>query len=245
MQRRSQFTKYFLARRCAVALGATPRLLNKHFAYTASRSVPAQDRPTVFFMRNATAAGEGATLWNGVQRRSSRDLRTGNAAATGVKASRSARTNAYPKLCELGKGGGEDRRVAAVLARRIGDIPIPSRGAWTHNTADNQVALGDRTVSGVAVGEVSAISTEAVNGAQLFAMNNELAGLQSEFSITNSQVAGLQTGLTATNAQVVDLRTGLSATDGRIADLQSGLSARTISGWPAVRVSALDLAWMH
>ena len=170
-----------------------------------------------------------------------------NAAATGVNGVALGQgSNAYSQnSVSIGQGSwgdGIDSVAIGSGAQSWGYANSVAIGAWTHNTADNQVALGDRTVSGVAAGEVSAISTEAVNGAQLFAMNNELAGLQSEFSITNSQVAGLQTGLTATNAQVVDLRTGLSATDGRVADLQSGLSATNnqLAGLQS-GVSALDL----
>ncbi len=44
-------------------------------------------------------------------------------------------------------------------------------GAGSVNTAANQVSVGGRTISGVNAGTLSAASTEAVNGSQLFATN--------------------------------------------------------------------------
>ena len=60
-------------------------------------------------------------------------------------------------------------------------------GFNTTNTAANQVAVGGqtaataRTVTGVAPGAVSATSLDAVNGSQLFATNQNVAALQSDF----------------------------------------------------------------
>lgn len=51
-------------------------------------------------------------------------------------------------------------------------------GAGSVTTANNQVNVGGRTISGVAAGEVSATSTDAVNGSQLFATNNRLDALE-------------------------------------------------------------------
>lgn len=115
-------------------------------------------------------------------------------------------------------------------------------GAWTQNTAANQVAVGNRTVSGVNAGAVSAVSTDAVNGAQLFATNNEVAGLQAGLSTTNTQVTGLQSGLSATNTQMAGLQSGLSVTNTQVAGLQSGLAATNnqLAGLQS-GMSALDL----
>lgn len=65
-------------------------------------------------------------------------------------------------------------------------------GAWTQNSAANQVAVGNRTVSGVTAGAVSAVSTDAVNGAQLFETNNRLAGLQSGMSAMDLRLEAIE-----------------------------------------------------
>jgi autotransporter adhesin len=58
-------------------------------------------------------------------------------------------------------------------------------GAGSTVTANNQVNVGGRTVSGVAAGAVTATSTDAVNGAQLYATNQAIAAI-------STNVAGLQ-----------------------------------------------------
>ena len=47
-------------------------------------------------------------------------------------------------------------------------------GAYTQTTAANQIAVGGRTVSQVAAGHVSASSTDAVNGSQLWALEQRV-----------------------------------------------------------------------
>ena len=55
-------------------------------------------------------------------------------------------------------------------------------GAGSVNTADNQVNVGGRTISGVAAGAVNATSTDAVNGSQLHATNQAIAGFNANLS---------------------------------------------------------------
>ncbi len=63
------------------------------------------------------------------------------------------------------------------------------------NTAANQVAVGGRTISGVAAGALGAASTEAVNGSQLFATNAAVAA-------HTTQIAGLQAADLAFDARI-------------------------------------------
>ena len=58
---------------------------------------------------------------------------------------------------------------------------------------------GDRTVTGVAAGAVSAASTDAVNGSQLFATNLQVAANTTAIANLSSTVAGLGGGGTGSN----------------------------------------------
>ena len=65
-------------------------------------------------------------------------------------------------------------------------------GAGTVNTEANQVHVGGRTVAGVADGEISATSTEAINGSQLFDLmgdvGSDIADLQAADVFLNNQI---------------------------------------------------------
>jgi autotransporter adhesin len=65
-------------------------------------------------------------------------------------------------------------------------------GAGTVNTAGNQVAVGGRTISQVAAGAISATSTDAVNGSQLFATNQNVAALQTSDTSQNARLTALE-----------------------------------------------------
>jgi autotransporter adhesin len=75
-------------------------------------------------------------------------------------------------------------------------------GAGTTNTAANQVHVGGRTVSGVAAGALNATSTDAVNGSQLFATNQVVAGHTSQIATLSSQVAAINTNLAGLQSDI-------------------------------------------
>jgi autotransporter adhesin len=79
----------------------------------------------------------------------------------------------------------------------------------------------ERQVTNVAAGRVSADSTDAVNGSQLFATNSHVASLSTSLNTTNSNVASLSTGLSTTNSNVASLSTSTSTS---ISSLSTGLS---------------------
>ena len=64
-------------------------------------------------------------------------------------------------------------------------------GASSVATADNQVTVGGRTISGVNAGTVSATSTEAINGSQLYATNQSIAALSGMATGFQDQLDGL------------------------------------------------------
>lgn len=101
------------------------------------------------------------------------------------------------------------------------------------------------TIGNVAPGALGAASTEAVNGAQLFATNQavgtntaalvaldtrtttnetQIGVLSTNVAANTGAIAGLQTGLATTNANVTNLTTQVGANTTAIADLQIGLA---------------------
>ena len=74
-------------------------------------------------------------------------------------------------------------RNATTGTTHTGSVAI---GSGTATTAANQVHVGGRTVSGVAAGSLSATSTEAVNGSQLFATNQAVSGLDTRVDALES-----------------------------------------------------------
>lgn len=97
-------------------------------------------------------------------------------------------------------------------------------------TADNQVNVGDRMISGVAAGDLSATSTDAVNGAQLYATNEALAGLLAVNAMTTkTQMAALEVAVSSIASDLTDVRLdmdkliGLRSGDRR--DMKQGIAS--------------------
>ncbi|OXH86803.1 hypothetical protein CA831_22900, partial [Burkholderia multivorans] len=97
-------------------------------------------------------------------------------------------------------------------------------------------AAAPRQIQNVAAGQISAASTDAINGSQLYATNlainslststlSGITSLSTGLSSTNSNVASLSTGLSSTNSNVASLSTGLSSTNSSVASLSTGLSS--------------------
>lgn len=78
-------------------------------------------------------------------------------------------------------------------------------GAGTATTAANQVNVGGRTVSGITPGALSATSTDAVTGSQLFATNATVATHTTQIGTLNSQVAAINTNIAGMQSDIDDL----------------------------------------
>ena len=89
-------------------------------------------------------------------------------------------------------------------------------GAGTSTTAPNQVNVGSRTISGVSAGAVTATSTEAINGSQLFATNTTVATHATQIATLNANVGTLQTQVAGITTNIA----GLQADVGTLFDLQ-------------------------
>ena len=83
----------------------------------------------------------------------------------------------------LGRAIRDALAATGVDAVAIGEASVASHansvalGAGSVTTADNQVNVGGRTIGGLAAGELSATSTDAVNGSQLYATNQAVAAM--------------------------------------------------------------------
>ncbi|EGD05679.1 putative membrane-anchored cell surface protein, partial [Burkholderia sp. TJI49] len=69
---------------------------------------------------------------------------------------------------------------------------------------------GERQVTNVAAGRITADSTDAINGSQLFATNSTLDSLSTTVSSSSGEIASLSTGLSSTNSTVASLSTSTS-----------------------------------
>ena len=98
-------------------------------------------------------------------------------------------------------------------------------------------------IQGVAAGEISATSTEAINGSQVFASTNAISALSSGLSgfstvisavssglsNTNTVVSAVSSGLSATNVAVSSISSGLSSTNAAVSSVSSGLSSTNVA----------------
>jgi len=109
------------------------------------------------------------------------DLQT-NDAAQDVQIAAISGANADALYVDI-NSDGTAADATGVDAVAIGERSVASfdnsvaLGAGSVTTAANQVNVGGRTVSGLAAGELSATSTDAVTGAQLFATNQAVSAM--------------------------------------------------------------------
>ncbi|WP_306641559.1 ESPR-type extended signal peptide-containing protein, partial [Burkholderia sp. MSMB1459WGS] len=103
--------------------------------------------------------------------------------------------------------------------------------AGTNPTSVVSVGKGgsERQITNVAAGRITATSTDAINGSQLYSLasttTSSITSLSSGLSSANSNVSSLSTGLSSTNSNVSSLSTGLSSTDSNVSSLSTGLSS--------------------
>ncbi|MFP3710562.1 hypothetical protein SB783_42035, partial [Paraburkholderia sp. SIMBA_009] len=94
--------------------------------------------------------------------------------------------------------------------------PVPTAGTTIGGTAytfagatpTSVVSVGapgaERQITNLAAGQVSATSTDAINGSQLFATNTAIGSLSTSAS---TGISSLSTGLSTTNSNVASLST--------------------------------------
>ena len=96
-------------------------------------------------------------------------------------------------------------------------------GAGTTTTADNQVNVGGRTISGVAAGAISATSTDAINGSQLFTLNQSITNTSTQITALNTTVGTHTTQIAALQAMDTALDTRIDALEALSLDFTGDL----------------------
>jgi autotransporter adhesin len=79
----------------------------------------------------------------------------------------------------------------------------------------------ERQITNVAAGRVTATSTDAVNGSQLFTTNTAINSLSTS---TSTGLSSLSSGLSTTNGNVASLSAGLNSTNTTVASLSAGMT---------------------
>ena len=108
-------------------------------------------------------------------------------------------------------------------------------GAATDGTVvDVSGTSGNRTITGVANGAVTSTSTDAVNGSQLHATNQQVAANTSDIATLSAVVAGIGGSGTGSNYIRANC-TGpaASATGANAAAIGSGSNASGATRWPS------------
>ena len=149
---------------------------------------------------SGTAAFSGNTGFNGATSFSG----PSTTFITGATFQAAITTSGITNTGNIFTGGLSVSGNAVINALGAGDLVVVNELSVLPGAA---IDMGDNIVGGVAAGEVSATSTEAVNGSQLFA--------------TNQQVAANTTAITA-------LQTGQGGQAGQIAALQAGQAAQAM-----------------
>ncbi|KVW81364.1 cell surface protein [Burkholderia ubonensis] len=80
----------------------------------------------------------------------------------------------------------------------------------------------ERQITNVAAGRVTAASTDAVNGSQLYAANSTVASLSTGLAATDNNLASLST---STSTSIGALSSGLSTTNNTVASLSTSTSS--------------------
>uniref|UniRef100_UPI00016A4A32 ESPR domain-containing protein n=1 Tax=Burkholderia oklahomensis TaxID=342113 RepID=UPI00016A4A32 len=118
-----------------------------------------------------------------------------------------------------------------VLKGSTGNIYFRAGGTNGNTLTMSNVAgsgpTGGVLLSGVAAGAVTATSSQAINGSQLYSLSTSastgISSLSSSMSSFNSSISSLSTGLSTTNSSVASLSTststGLSSANSSIASL--------------------------
>ncbi|VWC36199.1 hemagluttinin domain-containing protein [Burkholderia lata] len=107
----------------------------------------------------------------------------------------------------------------------IGGVAYSYAGTNPTSVVSVGAAGAERQVTNVAAGRVTATSTDAINGSQLFATNTAINTLSTStstgISTVQSGVNSLSTGLNTTNSTVASLSTGLGAGASAISSLST------------------------
>uniref|UniRef100_UPI0038B84BE6 beta strand repeat-containing protein n=1 Tax=Paraburkholderia caffeinilytica TaxID=1761016 RepID=UPI0038B84BE6 len=187
-----------------------------------------------YFHANSTLADSSAT---GVD-----SLAAGPAAvasATNAVALGNGAKAANAGAVALGAGSTTTTAVATT-GTTIGGITYKFAGAAPLSTVSVGAAGSERTITNVAAGRLSATSTDAVNGSELYATNQQVTQNSTDITnltnnINNGSVGLVQQDATSRNITVA------KDTDGTVVDFTGTAGARKLTGVSAGDVNATSL----
>ncbi|MFM0734111.1 YadA-like family protein [Paraburkholderia sediminicola] len=136
--------------------------------------------------------------------------------------------------------GSKTTAAVATTGTTIGGITYKFAGTAPSSTVSVGAAGSERTITNVAAGRLSATSTDAVNGSELFATNQQVTQNSTDItnltnSITNGGVGLVQQDAASRNITVA------KDTDGTVVDFTGTKGARKLTGVSAGDVNATSV----
>lgn len=118
---------------------------------------------------------------------------------------------------------------AATDVATVGQLQALSSSAVHYSDGSSTSVVlagaGGTTISNVAAGAVTASSSDAVNGAQLHATNQQVATNTTAINLVQGEVTQLQSDVTANTTAITTLQSSLSATNVAVSNLQADVAA--------------------
>ncbi|RBL85416.1 hypothetical protein DDE05_17035 [Streptomyces cavourensis] len=135
-------------------------------------------------------------------------------------------------LQNLGSGpGGGGHNASTVFIRGREDLTL-LLGGLSGIVMLNPVNLSGNKIRNLAAGDVTAASTEAVNGSQLFVTNTNLATAQTSINQNTTAITNLSGRMTTTEGNVTNLGGRITQTNTNLTNLQTQINNGT-TGWCA------------
>lgn len=143
---------------------------------------------------------------------------------------------------DVALGAGSVTSVAnPVSSATVGSTTFSSFAGANPTSVVSVGAVGsERQITNVAAGQISAASTDAVNGSQLYAVAKQVDTLATGLSSANQKIGSLSTGLSTVNQQVSSLASSLQTTSGTATGARSVAvgAGSTASGTNSVALGA-------
>ncbi|WP_415765773.1 YadA-like family protein [Paraburkholderia sp. J10-1] len=113
--------------------------------------------------------------------------------------------------------GATTGSVAGTSSGVIGGVTYQYQGVSPTGTVSVGASGAERTITNVAAGSVSASSTDAVNGSELFATNTQV-------SANTTSISNLAGNVTTINGQITNLQGNVTTINGQITNINSKLA---------------------
>uniref|UniRef100_UPI0038B87CB0 beta strand repeat-containing protein n=1 Tax=Paraburkholderia bannensis TaxID=765414 RepID=UPI0038B87CB0 len=124
----------------------------------------------------------------------------------------------------LGQGSVANSAGVATASGVIGGTTYTYAGGSPAGVVSVGTASAQRQITNVAAGQVTATSTDAVNGSQLYAADTQITANTNSITTLNGQVTTLQGNVTTINGQVTTLQGNVTTINGQITNMQGQLA---------------------